>query len=233
MEVVMKNTLLQEFIIEKAKNYLEPQRKGTPKGDPIGFSKEKFLCSLYMLYNTPQKEIAQMLKISYGLVRKWNTEKAIKDTILIHCFEFADYLFKYLRDKTNSDLQQHKILMQKSLDEIVNYVRPHWDFNEFRDYKNYSPQLDYTLLSSFQRWAKETKNDISFASTLYSVMGAFRHFGEIKKPEEEKRNDKNLPNMFEKYMLQKVIDILLKKTITKNDIKEAVSALSILRQTKE
>ena len=41
--------LLVDFITSKVEGYLEPSRKGTPKGDPIGFSSMKFLATLLAL----------------------------------------------------------------------------------------------------------------------------------------------------------------------------------------
>ena len=66
---------LTDFIASKLKKYIEPQRQRTPRGETIGLSKKKYHASLLMLTNKRQKDIAGETKSSYGLVRKWNTEK--------------------------------------------------------------------------------------------------------------------------------------------------------------
>jgi len=68
-------TLLEKFLNEKLKNYMEPQRKGTPKGEPIGFSKQKYQATLLLMADMKQKDIAELIGVSYGLLRRWRTEK--------------------------------------------------------------------------------------------------------------------------------------------------------------
>ena len=58
------NTLFCRFIEEKYAAYREPKRKGTPKGDPIGLSKKKYLAALMMLLDLPLKSIAGFAGIS-------------------------------------------------------------------------------------------------------------------------------------------------------------------------
>ena len=64
--------LTGEFLSKKLDNYIEPERKGVPKGEPIGFSKKKLEASLFVLFNFSKKDIASLLGISYNLLRKKN-----------------------------------------------------------------------------------------------------------------------------------------------------------------
>ncbi|MDY6862953.1 MAG: hypothetical protein SVR08_11885 [Spirochaetota bacterium] len=84
--------LLAKFIAEKIRSYVEPQRKGTPKGEPIGFSKKKYMASLLMMTGFNQKIIASDLGVSYGLLRNWNTEKPFKKLVEKHNKEFNEFL---------------------------------------------------------------------------------------------------------------------------------------------
>jgi len=64
-------------------NYQEPTRAGTPKGDPIGFSRKKKWAALWMiLYNRDSglglKEIAKIAGVPPGVLRVWRTEGAFK-----------------------------------------------------------------------------------------------------------------------------------------------------------
>lgn len=68
-------TLLEKFIQDKLDGYTEPDRRGTPKGEPIGLSKIKYHASLLCGFtNEPLKEIARKLKTSYGVLRNWKLE---------------------------------------------------------------------------------------------------------------------------------------------------------------
>ncbi len=74
-----KKTLLETFVDQKLNAYKEPQREGTPKGEPIGFSKSKFhACLLTSLSAAKKKRVAEVTGVSYGLVRKWTSEAAFK-----------------------------------------------------------------------------------------------------------------------------------------------------------
>jgi hypothetical protein len=68
-----------------AKNrYNEPVRKGTPKGDPIGFTSKKYQAALLMVLY-PQclqlNEIAKLAGVSEGVLRVWRTQNAFKRSV--------------------------------------------------------------------------------------------------------------------------------------------------------
>ncbi len=104
-------TLLEKFIQEKLKGYTEPQRKGTPKGQQIGLSRQKYLASLLMLTNIQQKEIADWIGVSFALIRKWNTEQIFKEEVERHSRDFVESLLKFL--KANEETIQKKIVVDK------------------------------------------------------------------------------------------------------------------------
>jgi hypothetical protein len=84
-------TLLFTFIKEKIRDYREPTRKGTPKGEPIGFSKKKYALALIGISNAPLKISATLSLVDYQVLRKWNTEKdfqALKRQMALECAEF-------------------------------------------------------------------------------------------------------------------------------------------------
>lgn len=90
--------LLNSFIREKLASYVEPQRKGTPKGEPIGFTKKKYHAGLQMLTSCLQKDIAKYVGVSHSLLRTWNTESNFKALVFSLRSEFAivfrDYILK-------------------------------------------------------------------------------------------------------------------------------------------
>lgn len=97
---VLYSTILTEFITKKINTYKEPQRKGTPKGKPVGFSKLKYAATLFMLLKYNQKKIAQMLGISFGLLRKWNTEEPFVKQVMAHCQELTSTVVGRIKAST-------------------------------------------------------------------------------------------------------------------------------------
>jgi hypothetical protein len=81
--------LLPRFLKEKEKDYEEPTRKGTPKGENIGFSLQKYRATLYALTSVDLTEMSKKLGVSYGLLRKWRTEPTFKEQIEEHIQNFA------------------------------------------------------------------------------------------------------------------------------------------------
>lgn len=231
----MEKTLLEKFIFDKVKSYIEPQRKGIPKGDPIGFSKEKYKVSLYMLYGLKQKELARSLNISYGLLRKWNTEKVFKNAVKEHYIEYPEYILRYLRTQKSRMSQQYDETLQKRINETYSYQRPRWNFEEFKDYNYYNPILRSKITNYFNGATKEAikTDDLVFLVILYGVSDKFRHFSGGRMTEEEVQADNRIKKMIEKELLKRVKDILIKKTISGNDKKQAMYFLSLLEQKRD
>src|SRR5215475_14209791 len=86
--------LLPKFMDSKLAEYVEPTKKGTPKGEAVGFSRTKYKATLYafresVLDNTEDiKAQAKELGISYGLLRKWRSEEKFKNLVSQHEKEF-------------------------------------------------------------------------------------------------------------------------------------------------
>ena len=92
---------LAKFIDSKLKEYVEPTRMGTPKGEAVGFSLTKYQATLFtlresLLDNEDLKAQARKLGISYGLLRKWRSEQSFKDLVSQHEKEFITYLLNPL-----------------------------------------------------------------------------------------------------------------------------------------
>ena len=103
MEGYKEEFLLQKYVDKKIANYVEPSRLGTPKGDPIGFSKDKYSATLYMLYHLPLKAIAKNYNFSYGLLRKWRTEDSFMALFKQHCRDFASlFIERHLIARANA-----------------------------------------------------------------------------------------------------------------------------------
>jgi hypothetical protein len=85
----LKNKLLERFISAELASYVEPVRKGTPKGDPIGFSRAKYHATLYDLTGKSLKDQADDLGVNYAVLRIWHTEPEFKKLVARHRERFA------------------------------------------------------------------------------------------------------------------------------------------------
>jgi hypothetical protein len=89
---------VEDFIKEKAAHYKEPQRKGTKRGVAIGLSYAKYLATLQLLTIEAPADKAKNAGVSYGLYRKWRTEKEFSDVEDEHLEEYSLHVFGGLRD---------------------------------------------------------------------------------------------------------------------------------------
>ena len=96
-ELLIEGALLVGFVNEKLDNYEEPQRKGTPSGQPIGFSRKKYTASLWLLTSANTKDIARSVRVSEALLRKWKIENAFKEKIAQNEIEFDKYHWQYIK----------------------------------------------------------------------------------------------------------------------------------------
>jgi hypothetical protein len=94
-------SLLTTFINDKIREYQEPTRKGTPKGEPIGFSKRKFAAALLKISDSPMINFYHQIKVDYQVLRKWNTEEEFQKLANQMALECADYIAAWVKDKFN------------------------------------------------------------------------------------------------------------------------------------
>jgi hypothetical protein len=163
-----------EFIAKKAVEYREPQRKGTPKGEPIGFPRNKYITSLAMMTDYPQKQIAKNAGVSHGILRKWNTEKQFKDKIAQHCRELALVFVESVPKLHEMKQKQWSSYMKKPVKALLKTEPPTGllGFQELRDVKRYSPQLRQEILLQLQdRYKHHDPEDIDFHLTLLELEG--------------------------------------------------------------
>jgi len=79
-------SLVEAYSEGRLEGYVEPERSGTPKGDPVGFSRKK-LRAVHLMVLHPQtlklKDIAEIAGVSEGVIRVWRTQgqfiEAIKE----------------------------------------------------------------------------------------------------------------------------------------------------------
>lgn len=74
--------------------HVEPHRWGIPRGNPIGFSRVKWLAALLSLTACSQKAIAADIGISQSLLLKWRTEPEFKQQMAQHKRGVVDYFYR-------------------------------------------------------------------------------------------------------------------------------------------
>jgi len=98
------STFIGDYVLFKFCEYEQPTRAGTPRGEKIGFSWNKYHAAMMVgITNLKLKDIAKGIGISYGLLRKWKTEPEFVDSSFFHAVGFAHEIIrrvkKYLEDK--------------------------------------------------------------------------------------------------------------------------------------
>jgi hypothetical protein len=91
--------LLNDFLQQKARSYVPPARVGTPRGQSVGFSREKYLAALFTVTSIDQQKLAQRVGVSYGVLRKWRTESDFKKTVAGLCKEYAALFFGHIKTR--------------------------------------------------------------------------------------------------------------------------------------
>jgi hypothetical protein len=94
----MVDRMLSKWIHEKWNAYVPPTRKGTPKGELIGFSERKYYAGLMMLKGYTLKQASEEACVSYGLIRKWNMQPEWKKMINQHRAEYIDHIIYMLKE---------------------------------------------------------------------------------------------------------------------------------------
>lgn len=109
-----QKTLLLEYIKGEIEHYKEPEKKGTPKGDPVGYSLEKYKFLLLSLTSLPIKDITELLNLSYGSTRLWRTEDQYWRKLESHARDFANrvvlYFDSFPKDKGPLPLAKEDII---------------------------------------------------------------------------------------------------------------------------
>jgi hypothetical protein len=162
----MQETLLERFIRERVEAYVEPSRRGTPRGEPIGLSKVKYQAAvLIAVTSKPLFEIAREVSVSYGLVRKWGTETTFQKVIHQLQIEFAGLVQAYLLERLQTVRQisddEHRAIVEAEAREAPQKipVPASADLSLIMDAYMYSAAVKQLLAD----WAMEQDPAISVA----------------------------------------------------------------------
>jgi hypothetical protein len=140
-------TFLDAFLMKKVERHIEPERKGTPKGKPIGFSRKKHAAALMCLKKNPLKFIAETVKVSHGLLRKWRTEDSFKELVDSLAAECAKNIMVHIIIRGYKQKELADEYFTKPVEEILKTAPPELTWIEFNDLKHYSEKLIVLMMA--------------------------------------------------------------------------------------
>jgi hypothetical protein len=111
--------LFTTFIARRIREYQEPSREGTPRGEVVGFSRQKYLAVLCSLTSLPLQTIAKKVGVSEKLLQKWRAEPEFKKKLAVEATLFGEIVANMARSMATAKDTAERELMQKSLDEIA------------------------------------------------------------------------------------------------------------------
>jgi hypothetical protein len=82
--------VLRHFIRRRLAEYVEPSRAGTPRGEPVGYSRAKFHAALLGLTILPLAEQARLTGVRETVISTWRGQPEFKATVERLAAEFAD-----------------------------------------------------------------------------------------------------------------------------------------------
>lgn len=107
---------LREYVYFETFNYHEPSRKGTARGDKVGFPKNKHHASILVaITKWKLKDIAKMSEVSYGLLRKWKTESDFMEAVNLQRAKFVSSIVQRIRERFETGKEEY----QKWLDGLA------------------------------------------------------------------------------------------------------------------
>jgi hypothetical protein len=144
--------VLGNFIENKLGEYVEPERAGTPKGQPVGLSRKKFHAALLGLTNLDLRKQAKHCRTPYGVLRKWRTEDAFYDCIGQLTSEFINGPFLHAAELSMDLMLKPEIRIEAgpSVDSMA--IGAEQRLPGFEDAPLYSPWL---VIAIQERWIEE------------------------------------------------------------------------------
>lgn len=205
----MSETLLMKFISEKITKYNEPSRAGTPRGEKIGFPLKKYTAAILSLFSYNLKELSELSKVSYGLLRKWRTEPDFLDLIHRSCQEFAEVFTLWFVGKVETVLKQ-----------FPDTFKVDFGYSDIVDCGLYSDLLMFEICKRLEE--KSTGDivlsiSISHLLTFFQIAKARDKNKPFRVSPEIIEQDKRLLKSIQKVMLDDAIRILEKPKISEKD----------------
>ena len=163
-------SVMDAFMIQKARAYREPQRQGIPRGWPMRFSTPKFRAAVCCLKCTHLREIASAVPVSYGLLRKWRTETRFLSLMATLSTEFVDQaVMGHLKRRVEVQMGLDDAYSAKTITDIAETPPPRLGWTEFSDVRFYSEGLLGRLADKLRK----TRADLMRGTEQRSDMDVF------------------------------------------------------------
>ena len=228
--------LLVDFLTEKARTYVEPTRTGTPRGEPIGLSGEKYAATLMALTSYEGKKTAKALRISHGLLRKWRTERVFKEAVDKHTEEFVERFSRHIKDEIAAYDQTTNDILKLSPSAIRRTQIVGTRGDAFADGDLYGDDLVYRLMvEAMALLEKKSKNDRDLILVQVDTMCAIdlieQRRGRRKTPMLDALRARRIP--FLAAVIKKSTEVLTLPNPTVEQRKSAIFNLTAVAQALE
>lgn len=149
LPIAYSGTILSDEINNELKNYIEPVRLGVKKGDKIGISKIKYMSALILGATCfKQKEVSELLGISYSTLRQWNMEAVFQTTKkhILYCIaiELMTYFGQHRGVRKNKKISDAEIYNDEIFVRLLDLL-----FQNYKGDKKFLSQLPDILIESF------------------------------------------------------------------------------------
>ncbi len=170
------------FIQKKVRTYAEPARRGTAKGDLIGFSKKKFSVTLASaLSDLNAQGISRLARVSYGVVRVWRTEHEFKILVEKNQKEFCEFFLASVQERVKRDRELLKEFFRRPPGQIAGSRPPTVGYGNIEEEtKFFSNQLIKKIIESLPPPPlPPTEHDTALGAKVFFIMdGALKAKGE-------------------------------------------------------
>jgi hypothetical protein len=147
--------VLGRFVSDKLKNYLEPTRAGTPKGEAIGLSRKKFRAALLSLTSVDLLTQAKLIGVSYGVLRKWRTEEALLKEVRRLENEFLDGPYLCAAQVSMDMLLRPEMDVRTEENIDLEEVKDKRNLHGFEDAELYSVSLFMAIKKRFEQETRQ------------------------------------------------------------------------------
>jgi hypothetical protein len=202
--------VVEAFVEHEMRKYIEPQRKGTPKGELIGLSKKKKRVSLLMTGYAPPvgmnlKQIADIGKVELGVLQVWRTEKAFKEAQEEAYKLFASGFLRLIKNK-EVDIEVTPYLNQTIQRQVVAHFKNLFEKTKENGHPDYSAWGNVFLICKADWEARKKLRSFYIRDDVFQIMKDWEEVsieGMAKEEDTEKRKQwaeaisKSVSSMFD------------------------------------
>ncbi len=143
------STLLEDYIAQKKRGYIPPEREGVPKGELIGFSGEKYYANLLLLKSGNLKTTAMRAGVSYGLLRKWRMDDKWHKCNAEHCQEYTNRFLRNVNTRAEKAKEKVDSMLRYSRETVLRPAPIH-KHPEYADFSKYNELLLFDIFKELR-----------------------------------------------------------------------------------